>query len=102
MALEEAVSKGLCVVTLAQQQSWSRILPLSDILTYFLLGEITDASLCLGRGLAGHTLDVLATGFPAIQSDVEPPRVSRQAVYSALHHSLSNPLALSGWVTLWH
>lgn len=49
MALEEAVSKGQCIVTLAQQQSRSNRMPLSDLLTLFLLGEITGTSLCLGQ-----------------------------------------------------
>lgn len=53
------------------------------------------------EGLAGHTLGVLAPAFAARQSDVEPPCVSRQAVYSGLYHTLSNPLTPSGWVTLW-
>lgn len=47
MAWEEAVSKGRCVVTVAQRRSWSHVLPLSDLLTLFFLGDIADASLCL-------------------------------------------------------
>jgi len=43
------------------------------------------------EGLSGHTLGVLASVFPVSQSDVEPPCVSRQAVYSALYHRLTNP-----------
>lgn len=33
------------------------------------------------EALAGHSLGVLASAFPATQSDVEPPCVSRLAVY---------------------
>lgn len=93
MDLEEAVSKGRCVVTLAQRQSWSHILPLSNLSTLFLLGDAAGASLCLEQRVSGGTLGVLASASPASQSDAEPPRVSRQAGCCAL--------TPSGWVTLW-
>lgn len=76
MDLEETVSKGQCIVTLAQQQSWSHILSLSDLSTLWNLGELRGASCCPGQRLWQDTLWVLATVFPSTQRDVEPPCVS--------------------------
>lgn len=61
--------------------SLRRINPLSS-------GKIAGASFCLGQGLTGQTLGVLAIASPASQNGTEPPCVSIQAVYSALYHSL--------------
>lgn len=50
MDLEEAVSKGQCIVTLAQQRSWSHILPLLDLSTLLILGEQGVPAAAQGRG----------------------------------------------------
>lgn len=102
MSLEEAVSKGQCIVTAAQQQTWSQILPLRS--NYPLCAAVNNRCQPLPsaeRISWGTPLGGWATASPASHGISEPPHVSRQAVDSALHRTCSDTLTPSGWVTVW-
>lgn len=96
-ALEEAVSKGRCVVALAQQQSWIHVLPLSDLSTLVLLGKITGARLCLGQEVLPGTPWVSCQRPSCKPEQWESPRASdRLCVLPSASGSQSPWLALAG------